>query len=167
MMMHTLLVAAFLVITGLVGFTDNNALAAASEQDSVVHSATRPTSQPADTDVDILYSFQWRLTLLNGIPLARDVIAPFITFDGKTDRASGFSGVNRFFGGYKMKGNTLIFGPIAGTRMAGTPEAMKLEDQFNKALESTTHWRINGTQLEFLADTTVVAGFQKSAPAPE
>jgi heat shock protein HslJ len=45
----------------------------------------------------------------------------------------GFSGVNRFFGNYKLAGDKISFDKMGSTRMAGPPAAMKFEDKFMQA----------------------------------
>lgn len=45
----------------------------------------------------------------------------------------GFSGVNRFFGNYKLAGDRISFDKMGSTRMAGSPSAMKFEDKFMQA----------------------------------
>jgi len=46
------------------------------------------------------------------------------------DQASGNLGCNRFTGGYFFKVGELNFRPLASTRMACAPEAMKREQEF-------------------------------------
>jgi len=105
---------------------------------------------------------EWRLVALNGkapAVVAGGRGAPTIQFDGGKKTASGFSGVNRFFGGYEREGEKLKFGALAGTEMAGEPKAMETERAFHSALESATAWRIADGALELLKDGKVVARF--------
>lgn len=46
---------------------------------------------------------------------------------------NGFSGVNRFFGQYKLDGSRISFSGMGSTRMAGPPDAMRFEDKFMKS----------------------------------
>ena len=51
---------------------------------------------------------------------------------------SGYSGCNRYVGGYVLDGDRLTLGPIATTRMACEPEAMEAEAEFLSALGAAT-----------------------------
>ncbi len=42
----------------------------------------------------------------------------------------GFAGVNRYFGGYVAKGNTLTFSNVGMTKMMGPQDKMTAEDEF-------------------------------------
>lgn len=55
-----------------------------------------------------------------------------ITLSFEGDRIYGFSGVNRYFGNFKLKGTKLTIDPLASTKMAGEPKAMKAEDEYLK-----------------------------------
>ena len=109
----------------------------------------------------------WTLTELNGKPFAAPAEgrgAPTLQFDAEKKSASGFSGVNRFFGGYTKDGDKLKFGALAGTRMAGPPEAMAAESAFLAMLASVTGWQIADGALALLSEGKVVARFS-SRPA--
>ena len=90
---------------------------------------------------------------------------PTLRLDAGKKQASGFSGVNRFFGGYERTGENLKFGALASTRMGGPPEQMAAERSFLKALEGVTEWRIEKGELGLLADGKVVVRFSVGAPA--
>lgn len=66
---------------------------------------------------------------------------------GADGRASGHTGVNRFSAAYEAAGRALSFGSAATTRMAGPPEAMRLEQQFLAALGRVARWEADGDQL--------------------
>jgi heat shock protein HslJ len=73
----------------------------------------------------------WRLVEIDGEPVDPD--APNeIQFDG--GRVSGRVGVNRFNGSYTVSADTIEFGPVATTRMAGPPELMDLERRFHQSM---------------------------------
>lgn len=69
-------------------------------------------------------------------------------------RVAGFSGVNRFNGSYKLGADGAItWSPaMAGTRMAGEPERMKLENDFLKALQGTTRLGVLPYGVVFQSD---------------
>lgn len=112
---------------------------------------------------------EWKLVALNGKDLAAAAEGrgpATIRLDAAKKSASGFSGVNRFFGGYEREGDKLKFGALASTRMAGPPEAMAAESAYLAALGSVTAWRIADGALELLQDAKVVARFS-AEPAKE
>lgn len=129
---------------------------------------------------------EWILKFLAGATLPDDVAVPKdakaptlkIAADGTV---SGFSGVNRVMG--KLAGTEgKLFGPLAGTRMAGPPQAMKLETAFLQALEKAMSGKRAEKQLqlfdsqgkllaEFVAvsakeDKPVAGGEEASAKMP-
>jgi len=53
---------------------------------------------------------------------------------GPDGRVTGCATVNRFFGPYVIDGAVLTCGPLAGTLMAGPPEAMDQETRLHRAL---------------------------------
>jgi heat shock protein HslJ len=58
---------------------------------------------------------------------------------GDDGRASGFGGVNRWFGSVNLRevGSGIFeFGPVGSTMMAGPPAAMALERDFLSALDA-------------------------------
>jgi putative lipoprotein len=92
-------------------------------------------------------------------PPAADRRQPNVIF-GADGRMTGFSGINRFSGAYTVEGQNLKFSNLAMTRMAGTPEAMAVEQKIVAALRATTGWRMAGGKLELLAGDRVVARFE-------
>jgi heat shock protein HslJ len=110
---------------------------------------------------------EWTLKELNGKPArlsSEGRGAATLSFDAEKKRVSGFSGVNRFFGGYKLEGETLTFDALAGTMMAGPQEEMDAERAFLAALAGVDQWRIADGALELLHDGHVVVRFA-SKPA--
>jgi heat shock protein HslJ len=106
----------------------------------------------ASSDLSDLENVEWKLTELDGAPLAATQRpAPTLKLSSKERQASGFAGCNRFTGGYELVGEQLRFNALATTRMAcpdPTPEAALL-----KALDQTASWRVAGRTLE-LSDAT-------------
>lgn len=104
---------------------------------------------------------EWTVREINGKPAAPSGQRglPTLRFDANKKHVSGFSGVNRFFGGYERAGEKLKFGMLAGTRMAGPDDEMATEEAYLKALQGVTGWRINKTGLELLAGENVVLRF--------
>jgi heat shock protein HslJ len=95
----------------------------------------------------------WQLTEIGGKPaepVAADDRAAQFRLDPAEKRASGYSSVNQFSGGYELKGNSLKFGMLAMTRRAGPEPLMRQEYAFTRALEQTRSWRAAGDGIELL-----------------
>jgi len=108
----------------------------------------------------------WKAVELAGVrvPSAGDKREPFITFKG--GRVTGSDGCNRFTGSYELKGESLTFGEIAGTRMA-CPDTAETERRFQGALKGTSRWRLAGGRLEFYGATgKPLAVFERREPPP-
>lgn len=77
-----------------------------------------------------------------GIPTTEPAVGvQFIPVDGtgKSGRVTGYSGVNRFTGGYEIgEGGELEIGALASTRRAGPPALMRFETQMLDALGRST-----------------------------
>ena len=71
----------------------------------------------------------------------------FVQF-GSNGKVNGFSGCNRFTGNYTQKDDALTIGPIATTRMACRPSAMRREQQFLAMLASVR--LAAGTRLKLI-----------------
>jgi heat shock protein HslJ len=111
----------------------------------------------------------WTLSELGGKAFAAPAGgrgAPTLQFDAAKKSANGFSGVNRYFGGYEKDGPKLKFGALAGTKMAGSPEAMQAESAFHAMLASVSQWQIADGTLALLSEGKVVARFA-ARPAAE
>lgn len=69
--------------------------------------------------------------------------------DGKL---GGFAGCNRFFGMYKLSGNTITIEPHGTTRKACAPPVMSFEISFIEALQSATTIARAGSRLAMRND---------------
>ena len=88
-------------------------------------------------DNEELFNSEWTLvslignnTKVSGKDLTVKPTIQFIKQANGTITVNGFSGINRFMGGTKIVGTTITPGNLATTRMAGSPEASKIEDLF-------------------------------------
>jgi heat shock protein HslJ len=80
-------------------------------------------------------------------------------------RLAGYSGCNRFTGSFTQDGNTLTMGPLATTRMACPPEAMKREQQFLALLGKVRYAEGTGLKLTLKdADDNVLAELIRRDP---
>jgi heat shock protein HslJ len=109
-----------------------------------------------------LVGTQWTLAEMDGkaVAVAEGLRTPTLQLDAAAKRASGVSGINRFFGSYETSGTTLKFGPLAGTKMGGPPAAMAVERDFLKAMASVTSFTIASNRLELKAGDKTVLRFQ-------
>jgi putative lipoprotein len=92
----------------------------------------------------------WKLVELDGQPAGpgaggREL---HMVLTGEGSRVRGFSGCNRFTGGYQSNSGELNFTQLASTRMA-CMEGMELEQRFLDALGRTNRFTIRGDQLTF------------------
>jgi len=119
--------------------------------------------QDKNSNAASLTDTYWKLIELEGDKV---VVAPTqqrevrITLASEGSRVNGFSGCNRFMGGYVKDGNNLKFTQMAGTMMACEAPLMELESQVLKMLSVTTSYRIDNGQLIFLAGDKVLARFK-------
>ncbi len=96
-----------------------------------------------------LFDTTWNPIEINGKPvtLARGMEEPYIILDSKGNRMHGFSGCNRFFGTYFIKGEIFVFNKMAATRMACI-KGLSLEDAFLDAMRKTEAYRLQNGILE-------------------
>lgn len=95
-------------------------------------------------------SGNWQLQKINGQPLPSNAGGLRLMLPGK-GLVNGFGGVNHFTGNLLTAGNKL-FSPLAATRKAGPPAAMKLEANFTRALGEATAARKTDKGLELLGN---------------
>jgi putative lipoprotein len=89
-----------------------------------------------------------------------------IQFDAAEQRYSGFSGCNRYTGGYERegklaRGSALQLGPAAGTMMACV-DGMELEQHFLKMLAKVDAFALKDGELVLLSGSTQLATFSTS-----
>ena len=85
-----------------------------------------------------LFDHTWVPVELLGKPveLAPGQKEPFIILEKKNKRMHGFSGCNRFFGTYFLRGEIFVFNKVAATRMA-CMKGLDIEDAFLEAMHRT------------------------------
>ena len=106
----------------------------------------------------------WVLGTVGGSPVASGINANLVFAD--TD-AGGFGGCNRFFGGYTTDGaSTLVFGPLASTKIACDDATNAFETSYLSALATVATYAISDTGLDLSdASGAVVLSFGAEAPA--
>ena len=77
----------------------------------------------------------FRVVEIDGVPTLEEPVAD-LTF-GDDGRVTGCATINRLFGPYALDGDQLTAGPLAGTMMAGPPEAMDQEQRLHRALSAS------------------------------
>ncbi len=104
-------------------------------------------------DPTLLVSKTWecRQYRPEGGELVEPLSAPPTAEFSKT-RISGFSGVNTYGGEYSTDGDSISFGPMNVTLMAGEPEAMRTETDYLAALKAATRYRVTEESLELFDD---------------
>jgi len=76
----------------------------------------------------------WQVTAVGGSDVPPDSPhAPWLTFDGD-GQVYGMSGVNRVRGTFAVDADTVTFGPMASTMMAGPDDATRVESSLLRAL---------------------------------
>ena len=103
----------------------------------------------------------WKLLEINGekVKGPSNVREPhfILRSDGKS--VKGFGGCNNFMGSYKVDGNKIEFGPMAGTRKF-CKETMNIENAFMKVFAEANNYKIFGESLELYKDNKLLAKFE-------
>lgn len=109
---------------------------------------------------------KWQLVELNAEAVPESLASRPIDLqlDPNTHQVSGSSGVNRVAGGYQVAGKRISLGPLMGTRMAGTPQAMAFEAEYLKVLGRVDEWAIVDGRLELHAGQEPVAIYRPVFP---
>ncbi|WP_298611462.1 META domain-containing protein [uncultured Thermosynechococcus sp.] len=104
-----------------------------------------------------------RLANMPPMPPRNPMNTVFIEFDGRAQRATGFSGCNNFNGGYSVNGQQLRFSAVATTRRVCIGQrAQRIEMSFLQSLEQTNRYRIEGNTLTFYDGDRPLAMFQRT-----
>ena len=113
----------------------------------------------------------WKATELAGKPTPTpDATREAHLLFQPAGRVSGSDGCNRFTGSYKLRGDTVTFGQMAGTLMACINASAEIDRAFREALKSATRLTVVGERL-VLFDTAgnrvavFTAGAQASGAA--
>ena len=124
--------------------------------------AEAPASSP-------LVETHWTLVELGGsaieqTPTGRE---PHLLLIEEEHRAAATGGCNQMTGSYETSGTALKFSKFAAT-MRACPDGMDRDQALAKALESTTSFQIEGTQLTLMnASGSVLARFQAATNEEE
>lgn len=106
-----------------------------------------------------LVGTEWQLIQLGGETIRPQEGCFTITLSAENGQISGVGACNRLSGTYQSdEKRSLKIGPLAATRMA-CPD-LKREQAFIEALESATHYDMDGPMLLILSDGELRAVFQ-------
>jgi heat shock protein HslJ len=109
----------------------------------------------------------WSLVALDGKPV--EAVGKPITLEVAEDAAvAGVSGVNRFMTRLEtadLAEGRLAFAPAAGTRMAGPPEAMALEQAFLERLSAVATFSVDDDVLRLWAGDNEALTFERAGAA--
>lgn len=97
---------------------------------------------------DALHDTSWILAGPLHAPDGIDVVVAF--GDGAV---AGFAGCNRFRGAYVLTDDAIEFGPLAGTMMACSDEAMALEREVLRRLAAATRAELAAGRLRLLGES--------------
>ncbi len=161
---HTYYLRANISVNGQMTFTSSTAYpvltnGAPSQVNVMLQQVQATAAKPTGKK---LLGTRWLLTQLNGKPAIPGMgdKAAYLVLHREQYRVSGSGGCNTLSGSYVLEQNALQITPGAATMMACSPEVMQQEQNFIEALGATTTYRINGTTLELLKGTQVLAAFQ-------
>ena len=111
-----------------------------------------------------LVGTEWQLIQLGGETIQPQEGSFTVTLSADNGQITGVGACNRLSGPYKSdEKRSLKIGPLASTRMA-CPD-LKREQAFIQALESATHYDMDGPMLLILSNGELRAVFQ-AIPAP-
>jgi len=82
-----------------------------------------------------------------------------LVLNEQENRVTGHGGCNRFFGGFTMDGEKLVFTGLGSTMMA-CPTGMETEQAFLLALGESNRARVLGQFLELFKDEHSLARFE-------
>ncbi len=123
----------------------------------------KPTEQPAEQPSD--GAIVWILQTLEGeeASLGSGGRAIELQMNAAESTAAGFSGCNRYSGGFSSDGRSthgtaIKFGPMAGTMMA-CAEGGELEQRYLQVLGRVDAYRMEGETLAFMSDGDTIATF--------
>ncbi len=120
-----------------------------------------------DMSTNEIISGTYALEQINGNKVTKDLT---LEFDSKTNKVSGFTGCNRFFGTYTTSDNTISFSEIGATRRMCEDEINTLEISMLKALAESNSYELsegklslkNNNQVLIVANETIQSKSRQS-----
>ena len=116
---------------------------------------------PAQASVKSIEDRDWDLVALGerDHPLGAGGKPATLRFDSAAQRAGGSAGCNRYNASYRLKGDSLSFGPGISTKMA-CPDGMELENAWLGALPKVATWNATDSTLTLNGEDGPLARFE-------
>lgn len=95
---------------------------------------------------------EWTVTSIGGLPVGP---GQGVTIVVESDRVSGRSGCNRYFGSVTQSQGA-VFGALGSTRMACDPASMDIEARFFEAMARVDGFDLDKETLTLVAGTDIV-----------
>lgn len=143
----TTALAALLMVGSLGACADYTTTGVPSEEEATEESA----------EGNPLLGTAWVLT--EASPGEDELGEAVITADFFDEQMSGQAPVNSYFTEYVIEGESVEFGEIGATRMAGSTAMMAAEAAYFELLESVTTFELAADKLVLMADGAEVLGF--------
>jgi heat shock protein HslJ len=126
---------------------------------AVIATFTPASATTTTSAANALAGTQWVLGTIGGnTPLTGTQITLNFGDDG---RVNGTDGCNRFMGAYTVAGESLTFGPLAGTMMACPEDITAQATIFGVALQNTESFTLAGSELALIGRGATLATFTK------
>lgn len=123
--------------------------------------ATPDASSNTNSKIDqenIKLSGLYKIESLNGNAILDELT---IDFDEQTNKVSGFSGCNSFFGNFNTENNLLSIGPLASTKKSCLDQNSERESEILKALSTVDEFEVKDNNLQLKNSDEVVIVFTK------
>jgi heat shock protein HslJ len=152
----TTALAALLMVGSLGACAEYTTTGVPSEEEAAVEEATMEQEHP-------LESTAWTLT--ESSLSSQDLGSLGITADFFKEQMSGQAPVNSYFTDYTTEGESIEFGPIGSTMMAGDPKLMAAESAYFELLGTVTTFELTPEKLMLKAGEQEVLGYVPASPA--
>lgn len=119
------------------------------------------------TGQGVLAGTQWRLVSMGRIGSVANLVAgSTVTMNfGNDGRVTGSGGCNSYGGNFRVQGDRITFSQIFSTKRAClSSDGNRQESQYFLALESTSRFRLSGSQLSIYYDNRGVLEFTSHGP---
>lgn len=113
-----------------------------------------------ETSSSKIEGIEWKLELLKGSTVAlKSGNSITLSFDGSTAKISGTGVCNKYFGGYTITNETIVFSGIGSTKMM-CDDNLNESDYFSM-LGSADGYKLSGGKLTLMSKGSAVAVFTK------
>ncbi len=111
---------------------------------------TTPTPTATPKPIPTLENTTWVLQSYGQTGNLKSVLTGTVTavFDNANGQVTGFTGVNRYGGGYELKDNKLSIQGLTLTALLGPQPLLDQETEFLKLLQAAESYQIEDSQLQ-------------------